>query len=98
MKFKRTKDTVSTLSKGSTLQPDMMRSLGYISVPEAALRAGVHHGKIYRALDKGTLQGTVVTERRYVEWDSFVTYAGPVAGDINKPPSKESEADDAATT
>lgn len=80
-----------TWKSRSTDQEDKMRALGYISVQEAAMRIGVNSGVIYRAMDAERLKETVVGDRRYVDFKSFQKYAGPLAGELAKPPKADPE-------
>lgn len=65
----------------SERQEEEMRQRGYITVTEAAERLRVGIGVVYHALKTGSLKEVRVGRRRYVEFESFRTYAGPLAGD-----------------
>jgi len=72
-------------------QTRAMEARGFITAQEAIRRLCVTHTLVYRYLSSGRLKGARVGGRRYISWESFAAFAGPLAGE---PPSGAIEAHD----
>lgn len=61
-------------------QAEFLKTKGYVRVPKAAQLVKVHPSAIYRMLDAGTLNGTMICGRWHVTIKSLIEYCGPMAG------------------
>lgn len=61
-----------------------MNRRGFLSVPECARRLLRSPNVIYRAIKTGKLEAIEIAGQKYVEFESFAEFAGPLAGERPK--------------
>jgi len=59
-------------------QRDIVIREGYLTVAEAARRAGVNTTNIYRLMRRGKVQTVTIGEKHYVVAKSLAAYYGPI--------------------
>jgi len=53
-----------------------MMANGYVSVHEASKRTGISKPQIYDGINTGSIESVMVVNRKYLEIESFLEFAG----------------------